>query len=497
MPEIESKIYLRPGIPDDDNREYLPESLKHSDIVVNENGNNSQPYPHRLIERREVVIDDVEDRWYVYVPESYRPDSPTPLIISLHGGMMTGWGQAVYSSWTAVADREGFIVVFPDAHARRFWTIDIAPARVEAITSPNPEGLFLHKPPASPEHNHDLRFLLALIDLTASEYSIDRGRIFMQGMSMGNAMATQFARYFGDTLAGVAGSGGLTDPALLFSERGEVDNTAGPVPVWESRLDLDMGPTHFTGDIPSAVVMNREYWLRVNGASALPAISVRGPDNIAFYRGELADVVFRDVRNRDHGQTFDDAELVWDHFFSGMRREPDGTVTRSEPLIPLRPDRFALGVAAGRDYAWMSGERVPMSTRAFAWDAVQYHGRGGSTLSRSRAVYAPLDLLAVAFDARLIATGEGDVATLVLSDGRSVQFARGAVACVVNNRVVAMDAEAVLRDGVLCISVEWFALNLMNLRASQHSDVVYVTDHHSLLSGNMARLLSDLLVSDA
>ena len=36
-------VYLRPGTPNDDNREYLPESIKGSDMVVNENGNNSIP----------------------------------------------------------------------------------------------------------------------------------------------------------------------------------------------------------------------------------------------------------------------------------------------------------------------------------------------------------------------------------------------------------------------------------------------------------------------
>ena len=47
------KMILRPGTPDDDNREYLPEKIKGSDIVVNENGNNSQPYPERLKECHE------------------------------------------------------------------------------------------------------------------------------------------------------------------------------------------------------------------------------------------------------------------------------------------------------------------------------------------------------------------------------------------------------------------------------------------------------------
>ena len=106
---------VRPGTPDDDNREYLPEKIKNSDIVVNENGNNSQPYPERLKEYREVLADGVEDIWYEYVPEGYDPSKKTPLVVSMHGGLMTGWGQAIYTSWTMVADRDNVIIVFPNA----------------------------------------------------------------------------------------------------------------------------------------------------------------------------------------------------------------------------------------------------------------------------------------------------------------------------------------------------------------------------------------------
>ena len=64
---MEREMRVRPGTPDDDNREYLPEKIKNSDIVVNENGNNSQPQPERLKEYREVLADGVEDIWYEYV----------------------------------------------------------------------------------------------------------------------------------------------------------------------------------------------------------------------------------------------------------------------------------------------------------------------------------------------------------------------------------------------------------------------------------------------
>lgn len=86
-------VYLRPGTPDDENREYLPEAIKGSDIVVNENGNNSIPYPQGLEEHHGVLVDDGEpDTWYVYVPHSYDPQRKSPLVFGMHGGLMTGWG---------------------------------------------------------------------------------------------------------------------------------------------------------------------------------------------------------------------------------------------------------------------------------------------------------------------------------------------------------------------------------------------------------------------
>jgi poly(3-hydroxybutyrate) depolymerase len=486
-------IELRPGVPDDANREHLPESLKDSDSVVNESGNNSQPYPSRLQENHGVVVDDVTDVWFTYVPESYDPATPVPLVISLHGGLMTGWAQAVYSSWTAVADREGFIVVFPNAHERRFWAIEIDPRRVPAITAPNPEGLYLNMPPDRIEANHDIRLIVGLVERTAQELAIDRGRVFVQGMSMGDAMATQLARHVGGLFAGVAGSGSPIDPALLFDERGDVVTHSEPVPVWQSRLDLDTGATHFSSDIPAVVAANREYWLTVNGVTDLPTIAVRGVDNFAFYRGAHADVVFRDVHNRDHGQTFDDAELVWDYFFSGLRRDGQGRVVTGPGLIPRQGDAFAIAAAPGLPRAWVSGSRVDLPLPAFQWDTLHYHGLGGEAVVRGRYLYVPVSFLAGAFDAALVTGEMGTSATLTLQDGRRLQFARGNIGCVLDGRITSMLGEAVERGGELCVSLEWFAAHVMDLRVSRHSDVVYITDHHAQLSGNMALLLRDLL----
>ena len=64
----------------------------------------------------------------------------------------------------------------------------------------------LHKSPPNPDENHDNKLVLGLIELMKSKYNIDEGRIFMQGMSMGDMMTNQFARHFGNLLAGAGGS---------------------------------------------------------------------------------------------------------------------------------------------------------------------------------------------------------------------------------------------------------------------------------------------------
>ena len=75
------QIVILPGEPNDANREYLPEAIRGSDMVVNENGNNSQVYPARLKEYRGCLADGLEDVWYEYVPSTYRPDQKTPLVV--------------------------------------------------------------------------------------------------------------------------------------------------------------------------------------------------------------------------------------------------------------------------------------------------------------------------------------------------------------------------------------------------------------------------------
>ena len=485
-----SDIRILPGTPDDDNREYLPEKIKGSDIVVNENGNNSLVYPQRLQEYREVLLDGEEDVWYEYVPESYDPSKKTPLVIGLHGGLMTGWGHAIYTSWTLVADREGFICLFPTAHEKRLWANYGVFDNFDPQSAPDLPIVF---PPKDIKQNHDMNMILALIEKMKAKYNIDEGRIFMQGMSMGNIMTGQFAREYGNILAGAAGSGGPCELRNIFDKDGKIINKAGHLAIWQSRPEKNGLPPGKSYDEYTINRMNRIYWMRINECAPIPQISIVGEDNFAFYKGKKADLVYVDIKNRDHGQTLDEAFLYWDYLFSGTRRNPDGTITHEGEKLPRTGDKFAFAVTDGCDKAWFNNQVVDLKTKAIQWEKLKYHGLNGGQLVRGSYLCVPLSFIAQVFGADCESSEDGAVVVLRLKDGRRLQFARGSIGCVIDDTVRCMYCEALHRDGELLVSIEWFAKCFYSLQVSICEGVVYVTDHFADLSAFMADLIKDLL----
>ena len=488
---MQGTVILRAGTPNDENRDYLPEAIKGSDMVVNENGNNSQPNPERLVECTGTLTEDgLSDRWYEYVPESYDGSEPVPLVVGNHGGLMTGWGHAIYTSWTMVADREGFICVFPDAHQARIW-------QVEGMFNDHTPTFLgdrqLAKVPADYRENHDLNFLKALIAKMQEKHKIDAGRIFMQGMSAGNLMTAQFCRYYGNILAGAAGSGGPTQLDMLFTDDGAIKNAAGPLPVWQARPETNGTPPGRPYGEPVLNRFNRFYWMALNECEKTPQISIVGEHNFAFYKGAKGDVVYHDIKNRDHGQTLDEAFLYWDYFFSGLRRNADGSVTQSETILPRTGDAYAFAVADGTDKAWFCNKVVPMRVPAVKWQKLKYHGLDGGQKVRGEYLCIPVSFLAEVCGAEYRPGADTLTAELVLPDGRRLQFARGSIGCVIDNDLRSMYCEALHRGGELLVSIEWFCRYILNLQVSECDGVAYITDHFSTLSANLADVIRELL----
>ena len=121
--------------------------------------------------------------YLLYVPRSYDPTRPTPLVISMHGAGLWGAAQRETSQWNELADSQGFIVVYPSGiggKGVRSWHVE--------------PGAGLMK---------DVRFISELIDTLKVSYNIDSTRIYANGLSNGGGMSFALSCMLSDRIAAV------------------------------------------------------------------------------------------------------------------------------------------------------------------------------------------------------------------------------------------------------------------------------------------------------
>lgn len=138
-----------------------------------------------------VTIDGAERTYRVHVPPSYNGKTPMPLVILLHGHGQTGEEIARHTKMNELADREGFIAVYPDA---RTWA-----GREEWRAWDTDNGLV---PPGS--HANDVGFIRNIIESNEKNLAIDSKRIFLAGLSNGGMMAFRAAGELSDKVAAIA-----------------------------------------------------------------------------------------------------------------------------------------------------------------------------------------------------------------------------------------------------------------------------------------------------
>ena len=111
----------------------------------------------------------------VYVPTGI---SNPPLLISLHGmGIGASWNQGEMMKFEPIADRDKFIVVYPEADQDLKW--DLA-------------------------GTHDIDFILKIIDDMSANYSIDLNRVYASGFSMGGMFSYTLACKIPEKIAAIA-----------------------------------------------------------------------------------------------------------------------------------------------------------------------------------------------------------------------------------------------------------------------------------------------------
>ncbi len=152
-----------------------------------------------------IVVGEHARGYLLHLPKNHDRSRPTPLVISLHGGGLWGAAQRDISGWNELADREGFIVVYPSGAGRaspRSWETHPGPGR-----------------------RNDIDFLTQLIDTLIAKRNVDPARVYVNGLSNGGGMTFALSCAAAERIA----AAGIVAGAL-FEPWGACIN-APPVPV--------------------------------------------------------------------------------------------------------------------------------------------------------------------------------------------------------------------------------------------------------------------------
>jgi polyhydroxybutyrate depolymerase len=122
------------------------------------------------------LSDGSRDRTYLlYRPTQLNRQTPTPLVIMLHGGFGSGSQAKSSYGWDELAEQQGFVVAYPNGIGHS-W---------------NAGGICCG--PALRKNIDDVGFLTRLIEAISKNENIDPNRVYLTGMSNGAAMAYRYA----------------------------------------------------------------------------------------------------------------------------------------------------------------------------------------------------------------------------------------------------------------------------------------------------------------
>jgi len=151
------------------------------------------PYPlgsgtHKvLVEQR---VSGVRRSYYVHVPAGYSGSAPLPVVVALHGAFSTARELERQSGLSLLADREGFLVVYPQGIGLgdwfRHWNSGYCCGKARRMNL------------------DDVGFALAAVDDVARRNPVDRSRLYIAGFSNGGMLAYRIAAEHSDIVAAVA-----------------------------------------------------------------------------------------------------------------------------------------------------------------------------------------------------------------------------------------------------------------------------------------------------
>lgn len=224
----------------------------------------------------EIIDQGVTRTFIVHLPAGYSESNEYPLVLNLHGLNASAETQQNYSKFDAVADAEGFIVVYPNGIDKSWSTIG----------------------------DSDSDFLTNLVNHIRTTYSCSND-LFVTGMSQGGFMTYKFANTTTHNVTAIAvGSGNMSNAFQNASA------SAPQIPVMHFHGTEDNLVSYNGTILISTVEDTVQWWVNHNNCTTNPTITTIPDTNIEdnstvekYYYGDGAngsEVTFYKIVNGGH-----------------------------------------------------------------------------------------------------------------------------------------------------------------------------------------------------
>ena len=268
-----------------------------------------------LSDQRMIIHEGVEREYVIHIPKNLTEDSP--LVFIIHGYTDSAEGIAAYSGMNSIADREGFIAIYPqgtiDSNGNTFFNVGYE---------------FNDDSPIN-----DVSFIRELVRSISQEFNLKRKKAFATGMSNGGDMSYLLACTSSDLFKAVAPVAGvlmkglkdsceLSSPVPIF----EIHGTADKISLFEGDLNNEGGWGAYY-DLPSTIDFFAERYQLTNKSVKQIISKESGADYDIFFERHWTDDLEEEVwmyriedgRHVWPGIKFNwwDNPLAWFYFGSG------------------------------------------------------------------------------------------------------------------------------------------------------------------------------------
>ena len=134
-----------------------------------------------------ILVKGLQRSYLIHLPASYDKSLQWPLVIVLHGGGGEARNMNPLTDFNTLADKEGFIIVYPDAYEHN-WNDGRSDPGIKSQA----------------ENVDDVAFISALIDYLGQDLNIDKKMIYATGISNGAIMSNRLGCELSDKIAAIA-----------------------------------------------------------------------------------------------------------------------------------------------------------------------------------------------------------------------------------------------------------------------------------------------------